>query len=84
MTTPPLIKPDNRSETVREVRLLKTTQMSGWRWDVTSYATASARFPGVYDARVHLGGEFGYTRTKWGALRKIAKALGMPAQYPLR
>lgn len=46
-----------------------------WRWDVTIYKMVDGPHSGVADRREHLGaGGFGYTHTKWGALRQIAKA----------
>lgn len=74
MTTAPLPRTGIGSTTVQEVRLLKTKDY-GWRWDVTDFRTAQTHHSGVYDGRIHLGSEFGYARTRRGALRAIAKAL---------
>lgn len=65
---------------VQEVRLVKTRN-DGWRWDVVNFATAQTTNSGVYDGRIHQGGQCGYARTKRGALRQIAKHLRVEVAY---
>ena len=64
-------------EHIVEVRLKKIKSPKAgraWRWDAEVYQIAESEYPGVNDRRFHMGGNFGYTRTRWGALRKIAKS----------
>jgi hypothetical protein len=75
---------DRYPELVHEVRLLRARapksvrlwRMRRWRWDVTTYEPRVTSHPGVYDGRngpPHRPGcGFGYTFTRWGALRRIA------------
>jgi hypothetical protein len=61
------------SQRIAEVRVVKTA-VKGWRWDVTWQSAVEGRSPGVYDARWHVAGDFGYTRTQWGAWRAVRRA----------
>lgn len=49
-----------------------------WRWDVTFHRTSATR-GGVYDVRDHLGADFGYTLTEWGAWWQVRQAI---RRYP--
>lgn len=72
-------------ELVHEIRLLRARaprcerlwRLRRWRWDVSSYTPRVTQRPGVYDGRngtQHRPGcGFGYTFTRWGALRRIAR-----------
>lgn len=46
-----------------------------WRWDVTNYLPTDPTYPAVWDGRLHLGGECGYTFTKLGALIALSRHL---------
>jgi len=75
---------DRYPELVHEVRLLRARapkrtrlwRLRRWRWDVTTYTPRVTQHPGVYDGRNGVqhrpGCGFGYTFTRWGALRRIA------------
>ncbi|OUD04683.1 hypothetical protein [Streptomyces swartbergensis] len=76
---------DRYPELVHEVRLIRVHRaptsrrlhrLLRWRWDVTTYEPRVTQHPGVYDGRngaQHRPGcGFGYTFTRWGALRRIA------------
>lgn len=71
------------TEPIREVRLVRVKRapssqrlhrLRRWRWDLKTYT------PDPIDTRPLLvtGGhhELGYTFTRWGALRRIARAIG--------
>ncbi|CAL9665276.1 hypothetical protein SUDANB1_07179 [Streptomyces sp. enrichment culture] len=72
-------------ELVHEIRLLRARaprcerlwRLRRWRWDVDTYTPCVTKHPGVYDGRngtPHRPGcGFGYTFTRWGALRLIAR-----------
>lgn len=68
---------DGRPETVHEFRLLRASaprcyflnRLRRWRWDSTNYVPAY--FGSPHQAR---RGDWGYTFTRWGALRRIAAA----------
>lgn len=49
----------------------------GWRWDVVVYLTDDSLHPGVFDVRIHVERAAGYTKTKWGAWRKVHKAVSL-------
>lgn len=64
-------------EYIVEVRLKKIkSPRKGrrWRWDAQVYRMTEGEYGGVFDCRFHMGGNFGYTRTRYGALREIAKS----------
>ena len=65
------MREEQRSSEVRPP--LRTPK--GWRWDVTQYRLTDPVYPGVFDGRQHLTTDFGYTRTLWGAWRKIRQAV---------
>ncbi len=46
-----------------------------WRWDAVKYRPAEGQFPGVYDRRVHMIGDGGYTRTWLGSALALARHL---------
>jgi hypothetical protein len=61
---------------VYEVRLRKSKRKNQpWRWDVSYLLTTDPEFPGVETGRSHIGSNFGYTRFKWQAKKKIADKL---------
>lgn len=77
---------DRYPELVHEIRLLRIRRaptchrlhrLLRWRWDVSTYEPRVTQHPGVYDGRngtPHTDGcGFGYTFTRWGALRRIAR-----------
>lgn len=43
-----------------------------WRWQVTRYALTDPVNPGVYDGRLHLWSDSGYTFTRLGAALAVA------------
>lgn len=59
---------------VRLMKLPKPKKNRRWRWDAAVFQMTEGEYPGVFDMRCHEGGNFGYTRTRWGALREIAKS----------
>jgi len=65
------IKPQYVCE-VRLKRIAKPVKGRRWRWDVAVFEKTVGQYPGVFDTRDHMTGDFGYSRTKVGALRQIA------------
>lgn len=62
---------------VVEVRLKKIASPKKgrrWRWDAAVFQLVEGEHPGVFDCRYHITGNFGYTRTRRGALNKIAES----------
>ncbi len=66
-----------QGDQVNEVRIGKAAakRKTPWRWDVTHYQMVEGVRAGVFDSRRHLYADWGYTRTKLGALIQIARHL---------
>lgn len=68
------MKPELRNE-VRLIKLNEAHRGRKWRWDVTQYLPVEGTNAGVYDARWHVGGDFGYSRTLLGASVRVIRNL---------
>lgn len=61
------------AQRIAEIHVAKV-EVGGWRWDIVWQSARDGLNPGVYDIRVHVAGDFGYTRTRWGAWRAVRRA----------
>ncbi|MEU4590027.1 hypothetical protein [Micromonospora aurantiaca (nom. illeg.)] len=65
-----------RGPDVKEARIVRCRGVGirrRWRWDVTRFAQVEGRHPGVFDARLHLIGDFGYTSTWLAAAVNVVR-----------
>jgi hypothetical protein len=63
------------STPVAEVWVRRTTfrRSERWRWQITWYQPTAPTHPGVYNGRLHIRSNHGYTLTRAGAWRRLGR-----------
>ena len=61
---------------VAEITVARTQMPFGerWRWQLTWFWPTDPIHPGVYDGRLHIRSEHGYTWSRRGAWRQVQRA----------
>jgi hypothetical protein len=64
----------------RAPRCVRLHRLRRYRWQVTTYRPTAPTYPGVFDGRLHMHDDHGYTFTRWGAYRALGRVVYRPGK----